>query len=156
MKVLHLSSFDIVGGAARAAYRLHQSLESAGVDSQMLVQYKKGSDRTVQSLEDRVRSRLRSSLDTLPLKLYPHRQHGFSIQWFPDSITKKVNQINPDIINLNWICNGYLNIETLAKFNKPLVWTLHDMWAFTGGCHYSYGCDRYLPSCGNCPHRRPD
>lgn len=151
MKILHLSSFDIVGGAARAAYRIHQGLEMSGVDSQMLVQYKKGSDRAVSSHEGKVQTRLRSSLDALPLKLYPNCEYWFSPQWFPDTITAKVKQINPDIINLNWICSGYLRIETLPKFNKPLIWTLQDMWAFTGGCHYSSGCDHYLESCGKCP-----
>jgi glycosyltransferase involved in cell wall biosynthesis len=55
------------------------------------------------------------------------------------------------VINLHWINAGYLQVETIAKFNKPLVWTLHDMWAFTGGCHYSQDCDRYTASCGACP-----
>lgn len=151
IKVLHLSSFDIVGGAARAAYRLHQSLKMAGMDSQMLVQYKKGDDSTVNSLEDKFRSRLRSSLDGLPLQLYPKRKSGLSSQWFPDAIETKVKQVNPDIINLNWINNGYLSVETLTKFTKPIVWTLQDMWAFTGGCFYSSGCDLYQKSCGNCP-----
>ncbi len=156
MKVIHLSSFDIVGGAARAAYRIHQSLKNAGVDSQMLVQYKKGSDSAVSSVEGKLRSRLKSSLDALPLKIYSDRKNWFSLQWFPDSIAKKVDRINPDIINLNWICNGYISVKTLAKFNKPLVWTLQDLWAFTGGCHYSYGCERYLQSCGNCPQLKSD
>ncbi|PAX59723.1 glycosyltransferase family 4 protein [Brunnivagina elsteri] len=151
MKILHLSAFDVVGGAARAAYRIHQSLENAGVDSQMLVQYKKGSDSAVSALEGKVRSRFRSLMNELPMKLYPQCEHFFSPQWFPDTIAKKVKQIDPDIINLNWICNGYLPVETLTKFNQPLVWTLQDMWSFTGGCHYSAGCDRYQKSCGNCP-----
>ncbi len=151
MKVLHLSSFDIVGGAARAAYRIHKGLEIAGVDSQMLVQYKKGSDLSVHSLEGQVKSRLRSSLDALPLKFYPKRKNKLSPQWFPDVLVSRVKQINPDIVNLNWVCNGYFRVETLAKLNKPLVWTLQDMWAFTGGCHYSSECDRYKQSCGNCP-----
>jgi glycosyltransferase involved in cell wall biosynthesis len=151
MKVLHLSSFDTVGGAARAAYRIHQSLQSAGINSQMLVQYKKGNDSTVSALENKVRSRFRSSMDALPLKLYPKREHWLSPQWFPDAIATRVKQIDPNIINLNWICNGYHRIETLTKFKKPIVWTLQDMWAFTGGCHYSYGCKRYQESCGDCP-----
>jgi glycosyltransferase involved in cell wall biosynthesis len=154
IKVLHLSSFDVSGGAARAAYRIHQGLQSAAVDSQMLVQYKKGSDRAVHFLEGKVRSRLRSSIDNLPLKLYPNCEHWFSPQWFPDAIETRVKQINPDVINLNWVCNGFLRVETLAKFNKPIVWTLQDMWAFTGGCHYSYGCKRYQESCGDCPQLR--
>lgn len=151
MKVLHISTFDVVGGAARAAYRIHQSLQKAGISSQMLVQYKKGNDPAVSALECKARSRLRSSMDNLSLKLYPQRQYLFSTQWFPDAIAPKVKQINPDIVNLHWICNGFVQIETLAKLNKPLVWTLHDMWAFTGGCHYTQGCDRYTNSCGACP-----
>ncbi|HBK62697.1 MAG TPA: glycosyl transferase, partial [Cyanobacteria bacterium UBA11166] len=54
-------------------------------------------------------------------------------------------------INLHWINQGYTQIETLAKFKQPLVWSLHDMWAFTGGCHYNKDCDRYTISCGACP-----
>jgi glycosyltransferase involved in cell wall biosynthesis len=152
MKVLHLSAFDTVGGAARASYRIHQGLQKAGVESQMLVQYKKGNDPAVSALECKARSRLRATMNSLPLKLYPQREHWFSPQWFPDAIGTKVKQLNPDIIHLNWICNGFLQIETLGKFNKPIVWTLQDMWSFTGGCHYSYGCHRYQQSCGECPH----
>jgi len=44
-----------------------------------------------------------------------------------------------------------LRIEELKRVNKPIVWTLHDMWAFTGGCHYCDDCDRFQQDCGNCP-----
>jgi glycosyltransferase involved in cell wall biosynthesis len=44
-----------------------------------------------------------------------------------------------------------MQIETISKLKRPLVWTLHDMWAFTGGCHYTGDCERYLKSCGGCP-----
>jgi glycosyltransferase involved in cell wall biosynthesis len=67
-----------------------------------------------------------------------------------------VASLHPDLINVHWICNGYLQIETLAKFQKPLVWTLHDMWPFTGGCHYGQECDRYTQSCGSCPLLKSD
>jgi glycosyltransferase involved in cell wall biosynthesis len=151
IKVLHLSSFDVAGGAARAAYRIHQGLQTLGVDSQMLVQFRSGDNRAVVTAENKVTTRARSLADSLIWKVNPPTQRLFSLQWFPDAIAPKVAQINPDIINLNWVCNSFLQIETLAKLNKPLVWTLQDMWAFTGGCHYSEGCDRYQSSCGNCP-----
>jgi glycosyltransferase involved in cell wall biosynthesis len=76
--------------------------------------------------------------------------------WFPDNVAPKVAKYDPDVINLHWICRGYLQVETLAKFNKPLLWTFHDMWGFTGGCNYSEGCDRYQQSCGNCPQLSSD
>jgi glycosyltransferase involved in cell wall biosynthesis len=60
------------------------------------------------------------------------------------------------VINLHWVCNGFLKVETLKKLNRPLVWTLHDMWPMTGGCHYSAGCDRYQQQCGHCPVLQSD
>lgn len=151
MNTLVLSTSDIEGGAARAAYRLHQSLRMIGVNSRMLVRSKFSVDRAAIAHKTTL-AKLGSSLDTLPLKLYPNNAGAmFSPQWFPDAIAPKVAQLDPDLISLHWICNGYLQIETIAKFKKPLVWTLHDMWTFTGGCHYSQQCDRYTASCGTCP-----
>jgi glycosyltransferase involved in cell wall biosynthesis len=158
MNVLLLSTDDIQGGAARAAYRLHQGFQSIDVHSQMLVQSKSVDDRrvigplTVKGKE-KVITGSRFILDPLPLKFYGHNgDRGFySLQWLPDKINAKVARLNPDIINLHWVCSSFLQIETLARLNKPLVWTLHDMWPFTGGCHYSGDCDRYTASCGACP-----
>jgi glycosyltransferase involved in cell wall biosynthesis len=156
IKVLHLSTSDIEGGAARAAYRLHQGLNSIDVKSQMLVRAKFSADSTVVQ-EGKILTKLGPRLSGLPLNFHPKRDLAmFSSQWFLDAIAPKVAQLNPDILDLHWICNGYLQVETLAKFNKPLVWTCHDMWAFTGGCHYSQGCDRYTKSCGTCPHLKSD
>ena len=155
MKVLHLNTSDLSGGAARAAYRLHRGLHDIGADSQMLVQDKTSDDRTVISPPTKLNkgwAKIRPSLNSIPLQLYQKRDcTPYSIQWLPERIAPKIAQISPDIINLHWICGGFLQIETLAKFNKPIVWTLHDMWAFTGGCHYSQECDRYTKSCGVCP-----
>ena len=157
MKVLLLSTNDNNPGAAQAAYRLHQGFKSIGTNSQMLVQTKKTDVSTVigsssSSGIGQVISGSRLTLGQLPLKLYSQRDRSkYSLQWLPDNITSKAAQLEPDIINLHWICSSYLQIETLAKLNKPLVWTLHDMWPFTGGCHYTKDCDRYINSCGACP-----
>ncbi len=151
MKILHLSTSDIEGGAARAAYRLHQGLQNLGEISHMLVRAKSSVDRTVIP-EKSILTKLGPPSSGLPLKFYPNRDRAmFSTQWLPDPIALKTKQINPDIINLHWVCNGFIQIETLAKLKKPLVWTLHDMWPFTGGCHYAGECDRYSNSCGACP-----
>src|SRR6476661_11852 len=155
MKVLLVSNYDIKGGAARATYRLHEGLQSIAVNSQILVNYKCSNDENVRLMPSKLGEKfksLRPKLNRLPLKLYPKLgQVIFSPQWVPDSLASEVAKINPDVINLHWVCEGYMQIETLAKFNKPVVWTLHDMWAFTGGCHYSENCDRYMNSCGACP-----
>ncbi len=155
MKVCLLSNSDGRGGAYAAAYRLHQGLRSSGLDSTMLVGKKSRDDFTVVSSNSKLAKIWRNfapSLDALPKFFYTQRENTpYSIQWLPDQIASQVAQINPDIINLHWINAGYLQIETIAKFNKPIVWSLHDMWPFTGGCHYNQDCDRYTNSCGSCP-----
>ncbi|MEH1830571.1 MAG: glycosyltransferase family 4 protein [Nostoc sp.] len=144
-------------GDARAAYRLHQGLLKLGINSQMLVQDKKIDDPTVIAYPKKlgqIISKVRPSLDALPLKLYGHSKRNpiyMRLQWLPNNLTSQIATLNPDIINLHWICDGFVPIEALARFNKPIVWTFHDLWSFTGGCCYSKGCDRYTKSCGNCP-----
>jgi glycosyltransferase involved in cell wall biosynthesis len=152
MKVLHLSTSDLEGGAARAAYRIHQGMQAENIDSQMLVRAKLSADEAVITQKSLL-TKLGPPSSGLPLRRYRERDRAmFSTQWFIDALAPEVKQIDPDIVHLHWICNGFLQIETLAKLNKPLVWTMHDMWAFTGGCHYAGDCDRYTKSCGACPH----
>lgn len=158
MKISLLSTNDIAYGAGKAAFRLHQGLQNLGIDSQMLVQTKQTRNRAVRgflnnkSKAENIVANAREIVDRLPFKFYANFDSGaYSVQWLPDNISSQVAHLKPDVINLHWICRGYLQIETLAKFNKPLIWTLHDMWAFTGGCHYDKDCQGYLNSCGACP-----
>ncbi|MCT7958183.1 glycosyltransferase family 4 protein [Laspinema palackyanum] len=155
MKVLLISASDWEGGAARSAYRLHQGLQEIGSDSQILVQTKLSDDRRVivqNSSLAKDFAKLRPNLNRLPMFIHPNRiRDVFSPQWIPDGIAAQVNKIAPDVINLHWVCGGYLQIETLAHLKQPIVWTFHDMWGFTGGCHFSGNCDRYTESCGTCP-----
>jgi glycosyltransferase involved in cell wall biosynthesis len=151
MKIVNLSSFDLAGGAARSAYRMHQGLLNIDIDSLLLVQHKQSSDPTVRTAENKLIAKLRSTGDSTFLSFYRNRQHFFSPQRFPDALPKYIDRLAPDIVNLHWICNGFVSVEALSKFKKPLVWTINDMWPFTGGCHYSLGCDLYTKSCGNCP-----
>ena len=154
MKVCLISSSNGRAGGHAAAYRLHQGLQSE-VSSTMLVGDKSRGDYSIVSPESRLAKawvNVAPTLNALPKLFYPDRDRTtYSLQWLPDRVAAKVAKIDPDIVNLHWINSGYLQVETIAKFNRPIVWTLHDMWAFTGGCHYSQGCDRYKQSCGNCP-----
>lgn len=159
INVLHLSSSDIDNGGARAAYRLNQGLQSLGCSSKMLVRAKFSSDSTILA-EKSLLTKLGPTSSDLPLRFYPNHTGMFSSQWFPDALARRTRQFNPDIVNLHWVNNGYLKIETIARLTQPLVWTLHDLWPFTGGCHYNQDCDRYQTSCGDCPqlasHRDAD
>ncbi|GHW58297.1 glycosyltransferase [Vibrio cholerae] len=156
MKILIVNTSDIQGGAARAAYRLHKALLAEGVDSQMLVQSKSSDDFTVlgpQSKLQKVMGKVRPSLDSIPIRRYKQRTKTlFSPSWVPFSgLVDKINGLNPDVVHLHWIAGGMLRIEDLAQIKAPIVWSLHDNWAFTGGCHIMWECERYKHSCGTCP-----
>ena len=155
MRVLIVNISDRLGGASRAAERLHRSLLAAGVESRMLVAKKSGGDFTVvgsASKKERILNFLSAYLDRLPLKFYKKRTKTlFSPSWTGfGNIIDKINDINPDIVHFHWICEGMIKIEDLKKIEQPIVWSLHDMWAFTGGCHYDEGCGGYENVCGNC------
>jgi glycosyltransferase involved in cell wall biosynthesis len=155
MNVTLLSIADGKWGGARAAYRLLQGLGNIQTNAQMLVQSKFTADPHIIGPDQtlgRVIAKVRSSIDGLPLSQYPNRQTpDFSCQWLPDRLASQLACLKPDILNLHWACAAYLQVETLARLPYPIVWTLHDMWAFTGGCHYNQTCDNYTHTCGACP-----
>ena len=68
------------------------------------------------------------------------------------SIMKEIREA--DYIYIHWVLGGFLtlkNIEQLAKLGKPLIFFMHDMWTFTGGCHYSFVPVKNTPQfCFNC------
>ncbi|MFV8341084.1 glycosyltransferase family 4 protein [Flavobacterium sp. XS2P39] len=157
MKILIVNTFDSFGGAARAAYRLHKSLLVKGVESKMLVQYKSGDDYTVdacpKSFLQKMMAKIRPFLDAFPVRFYKERTKMlFSPSWLGFSnVVDQINDLNPDIVHLHWINGGMIKIEDLARIKAPIMWTLHDNWAFTGGCHIMWECDNYKKNCGTCP-----
>lgn len=155
MRILHISTSDTRGGAARGSYWLHQALCEAGVDSLMLVGRKYSEDERVIPLAGaaaRVQEWVRDSLDRMPLHGYGKTEESFwTVGWVPRGLARAVKALRPDVVHLHWIGGGFMPIKALTGLNTPLVWTLRDMWAFTGGCHYTAGCTGYQTSCGRCP-----
>jgi len=153
MKIVIVSSSDLHGGAARAAYRLHTSLLKNDIDSTMIVQKKVSDDYTVIGPETRFKALidgLRPAADHIIMK-FTKTKTLFSTSYLPfSSIIKKINSLNPDIVHLHWILGGTISIEDLSKINAPIVWNCQDMWPFTGGCHYDDNCNRYEDNCGKC------
>lgn len=155
MKALLLSAQDTEGGAGRSAHRLYRGLLHEQVDAHMLVNLKFGDEATVygpSSTLGRASARLRPGVDRLPLARYGKRRGSeFSCQWLPGSSLRRIDQLAPNVVNVHWVCDGFVNINALGRIHRPTVWTLHDMWMFTGGCHYTKECDRYQQHCGACP-----
>lgn len=156
MKVLHVVGGGLDDGASRGAVWLHRALLAHRVESRLLVRHAPADDPSVVSPDmgaaRRLLWRARARLDSAPLRLYPRRQRRmFSVGWLGLDITQEPAYAWADVINLHWVNNGMVALRRLPAVTKPLVWTLRDMWPFTGGCHYAMGCRRYVDGCGACP-----
>lgn len=162
-KVVHLSTYDVAGGAARAAYRLHDGLRRVGIDSSMVVREARTSDGSVIRFEPATtfckRAERRIRREHIERKLRPaippdsHTVEPFRTDR-SEYGTDILSKLPPyDILNLHWIADfvDYPSFFGAFSKNTRVVWTLHDMNAFTGGCHYDLGCGRYLRQCGDCP-----
>lgn len=165
MNVLQVSYSDTTGGAARAAWRQNEGLRSIGVDSRMVVRERRG---------DAERALLISAVENpvdlnSRVVLYDAQNYGivrnrttlsntlFSLGAPGMDLSGLQEFVNADVVNLHWI-SFFLSpftISRLADLGPALVWTLHDQWAFTGGCHYAAGCTGYLASCSPCPQLTP-
>jgi glycosyltransferase involved in cell wall biosynthesis len=163
VRIAHLAWSDTSGGAAIAAHRLHRGLRRIGVDSRMVVAEKCRLDETVQvaareqKLSERLRCRIRSRVIIQDFARYratrPAHLDHFSDDraWQPDLLPNALPKA--DLYNLHWVA-GFLDYRTFfarVPRDVPLVWTLHDMNPFTGGCHYTAGCERFVAACGACP-----
>lgn len=152
LRVMHLTVSD-QGGAGAACVRLHRTLRELGVDSRVLVRRKFGSDDSVIQTRSRLHAAYRFRLDRLPLSFYRRKKVfvWWSTNWLHGAPGLTIDNWEPDLIHAHWIGDGYVPLEWLAERQKPVVWTMHDMWPFTGGCHYARDCERYETGCGMCP-----
>lgn len=125
----------------------------------MLVQKKLGSDNQSQTIINNSISKLaylfRFTLDESYIRLFTVQSRGrFSNPFIGADVSSHPSVSEADVINLHWINGGFLSLKSiynLGKLNKPVVWVLHDMWAFTGGCHYNVECEKFINKCHNCP-----
>lgn len=156
MKILHLSTFDEVGGAARAASRLHRGLLGNNVDSWMAVRKKANGNRVVLCGKEgrfgKALSALRPYVDALPLSCLTDRQNTpWNIAWLPNRFGRLISTVSPDIVHVHWVGAGFLSLHNLNQPRMKVVWTLHDSWPFTGGCHIINDCTAFRKRCGQCP-----
>lgn len=163
MKVLFVNTNESYGGAARAANRIMRGVQQIGIDVQMLVKNKYSRAADVVSIWQFVPKHiLYKAFDWVAQKIKNQWQH---YKWKPYKNTKKdvflsdlrsmsshgaLQKLDYDLLHLHWINQRFLDIDELKKIKKPIVWTLHDSWAFTGICHVPYDCRKYESHCGTC------
>jgi len=138
MKVSLVNHSDINGGAAIATYRIHNALLQNDINSTLYVNQLNTNDLTVYGNKGKYISKIRQKLGSLLLRtLHTENSILHSPAIIPSGWPKLLNESEADIIHLNWINHEMLSISDIKCIRKPLVWTLHDMWAFCGAEHVS-------------------
>lgn len=163
MKVLSVCTSYTSGGAARAAFRIHQGVNAMGCDSTMFVKDNGSVKDKVLSLQDYTpHNAFNKAYDWALNKAknkwqhyrwgkYPQRDKIFMSDLRSVSLHGALQKIDFDVLHLHWINQRFFPIAELQKLHKPIVWTLHDSWPFCGICHYFFECERYKKQCGDCP-----
>lgn len=164
MKILIINKSLKNGGAAIAAKRLFDALKTNGSDVKMLVEGSVDETEDIKCIAHNKAGKRKALLRFALERLYflPHEKNkSVRYQFSPAKVGIDISKhpwiLEADIIHLHWINHGFLSLGGLLKLfklNKPIVWTMHDMWPFTGGCHYAGTCDRFMQGCGHCPMLR--
>ncbi len=158
MRILHYSTDDLAGGAAKAAYRLHVAMRAAGHHSTMRVRRKQSDDADVVQVRKSAWltpiTRLGRNLGVVKP---PRATRMFNFDADQGFTTKSMltdRRASVDLICLHWVTTFLTtrNIKAIYEyFRRPIAWVLMDQEPLTGGCHYSEGCTAFKQACGSCP-----
>ena len=141
MKIATVNHSDINGGAARAAWRIHNALRQSGADVSMYANQVSSGDWSVSGPNGKLAKalcRLRPLIGSIAnclLKTSNPILHSPAI--LPSSWPKRLNDSDADIVHLHWVNGEMMSVADISHITKPVVWTLHDMWAFCGAEHYT-------------------
>lgn len=162
IKILSICTSDNSGGASKAAYRIHLATKSQGLYSRMLVKYKTVIDADIMEIQNfkpknmlfdfyfYIQNKIQSRFQKYKWRKYIIKENVFMSDLRSTPIYNSLQKVDYDILHLHWINLHFLDLNELKKVNKPIIWTLHDCWPFTGVCHYFYNCNKYVNSCGSC------
>tara|TARA_B100000965_G_scaffold391797_1_gene400288 strand:- start:750 stop:1373 length:624 start_codon:yes stop_codon:yes gene_type:complete len=162
MKIIHIVSGDKNSGAFKGAYLLHKGLINQGINSIILnnssidqLRDLKNVNTTNNKFYKLFFFKILQVIDKFPkLFFFARRKTTFSSNFVKNFFINKEDFSQFDIVHLHWINKSMLNLNQIIEINKPIVWTFRDMWPFTGGCHYTLECKKYVSKCGNCPQLR--
>ena len=158
MRVLIVNTSEKTGGAAITASRLKEALINNGVKAKMLVREKETDNLSVVGLAPSWHLKYNFLWERFRIwnTNGMSKEHLFDIDTglCGTDITSLREFKEADVIHLHWVNQGFLSLNSIGRIlhsGKPVVWTMHDMWPFTGICHYARECENFVNECGNCP-----
>lgn len=146
MKIVILSTSDSIGGAAIVTASLADALAARGHQVELITLEGKR-ERKPAFLAERLGIIVRNGFRRDALFKVSMADFG------EKGVTERVKKSAPDVVLLGWINQGFLSLKQITEISAiaPTYWVMHDMWNFTGICHYSFGCQNFTGHCGQCP-----
>jgi glycosyltransferase involved in cell wall biosynthesis len=149
MNILHISSGTLKSGANKGAYNLHKNLIKKGVKSIFF------SPEKIEKKNYNFNNfKYKFSLffeKLIKLSYMNKTKNSFTSSYFGINIKDTNEYKKADIIHVHNLGKTFVNLNIFKDVNKKFVFSLRDMWFFTGGCHYSLDCKKYIQICNNCP-----
>tara|TARA_B100000795_G_scaffold50853_1_gene33363 strand:- start:2040 stop:3251 length:1212 start_codon:yes stop_codon:yes gene_type:complete len=154
IKVLHIVGGKFTNGAVKGAKILHEALLENNIESKFVNDTPlntKRIDKNIFFVNYTYLNILFNKICVLTEKvlktLFLHSpRETFTLSFFGRDITKLEEYKTADIIHIHWLNQGFIKLSSISKIKKPVVWTLRDMWAFTGGSHYTMDFEKYEKS----------
>ena len=139
-KILHLN-FSDDGGAAIAVLRIHNALKKNNYNSKILVAEKITNSSDIycnQNSFNKFFWNLKKKISrNLKFIFRSKNKNTHTLSFFNSNILSQIDKYDPDIINIHWIGNEFISLKQISKIQKPIIWTLHDMWLYSGAEHYT-------------------
>lgn len=154
--ILFVNTYQSYGGAARAAFRIFQGVRKHRPSIQLLNLFRHDAEPYIFGLSPTtVRGACARHLinrDVSAVVVYPRRRNSyFSPAIHANPFRIRLSRFRPKLAHLHWVGHSMLSVEEIGQLQCPIVWTLHDAWAFTGGCHIVGTCRGFTRRCGGCP-----
>ena len=156
IKVLHLVGGSLSNGAAKGANILHEELQNIGVSSKLLTDdssidninskniYKENVILIQKNLFDKILRQFFVYIQKILKSLFLHSpRETFTLSLFGFDITKRKEYEEADLLHIHWLSEGFIRLKSLSKVDKPIIWTMRDEWAYTGGAHYKSDFEKY-------------
>lgn len=150
MRILQIGA-TFVGAQKKIEYAIHDYALKHGHNSSILYAIGESDDPNIICYENQLDSLIRRGLRKVFGK-YPRFALISTLK-----LIRKIKKYRPDLVHVHIIHHGYLDYERLLKYlakqKRPVVFTVHDMWFFTGGCYYysTINCDGFMSGCNSCP-----
>ena len=157
MKVLQINSVCGIRSTGRICTDLAEVLEQSGHECKIAYGRETVPEK-YQKYAVRIGTDMDVKIHALQSRIFDNT--GFGSKKATEKFIEWVKEYDPDVIHLHNIHGYYINIEVLfnylAEADKPVIWTLHDCWTFTGHCaHYSYvKCEKWKKGCEKCPQKK--